>query len=187
VDGIDDLPGRRVNLGPRNSGSRATAARLLDALGIAEDDLADARALPMGAAVDQLCAGDLDAMLAVVGHPNAAIARALKECDTVLLPIAGPAIDAHLAGNPEYTATAIPRGTYEGQSRAVRSFSVTATLMTRAEVPPEVVGAVTRIIVETLPDLNRRAAVIPATRLPGIASDGLAAPLHEGAAPVLGP
>jgi uncharacterized protein len=187
VGSIADLPGKRVNLGPRNSGSRATASRLLDVLGIAEEDLAEARALPMSAAVDQLCAGDLDAMLAVVGHPNAAIARALAECDTVLVPIAGPAIDAHVAENADYTLTTIPRGTYDEQPRAVRSFSVTATLMTRAEVPPEVVSAVARIIVDTLPDLNRRAPVIPATRLPGIASDGLTAPLHEGAASVLEP
>jgi uncharacterized protein len=187
IGGMADLPGRRVNLGPRNSGSRATATRLLDALGIAEDDLAESRALPMGAAVDQLCAGDLDAMLAVVGHPNAGVARALAECDSVLVPITGPTVDAHVAGNADYTAAVIPRGTYDGQSRAVRTFSVTATLMTRADVPTEVVGAVVRIILDTLPDLNRRAPVIPANRLPGIATDGLAAPLHDGAAPLLGP
>jgi TRAP transporter TAXI family solute receptor len=185
ISGIADLTDKRVNLGPRNSGSRATATRLLDALRIAEDDLAEARSLPMGPAIDQLCAGDLDAVLTVVGHPNAAIARALAECDTELVPLAGPGIDSLVAANADYTKTAIPRGTYPELNRPVPTFSVTATLMTRADVPADTVTAVARIIVDTLADLHRRAPAIPETRAPGLATDGLSAPLYDGLAPIL--
>jgi TRAP transporter TAXI family solute receptor len=185
IDGVPDLEGKRVNLGPRNSGSRATAARLLEALGIG-DRFAEARALPTGAAIDQLCAGDLDALLLVVGHPNPLVARALADCDATLVPITGPAIDAHVAANDDYTRAAIPRGTYPGQSRAVPTFSVTATLMTRADADPEVVTAVARIVADNLPELNRRARVIPAARASGFGSDGLSAPLFDGLEAVVG-
>jgi uncharacterized protein len=184
IDAIPDLVGRRLNLGARNSGSRATAMRLLEALGL-DDDFAEARALPTGAAIDQLCAGDLDALLLVVGHPNPLVARALADCDAELVPIDGPAVDAHVAANEDYTVHLIPRGTYPGQTAAVRTFSVTATLMTRADTDPEVVTAVARIVAENLPELNRRAAVIPATRTPGLASDGLTAALFDGVADIL--
>jgi TRAP transporter TAXI family solute receptor len=159
--------------------------RLFEALGLAEEDLADTRALPMGAAIDQLCTGDLDAVVTVVGHPNGAIARALADCEAELVPIAGPAIDSLVGGSADYTGTTIPRGTYPELARPVPTFSVTATLMTRADVPPETVTAVARIILDTLPDLHRRAPAIPATRAPGLASDGLTAPLYDGLAPVL--
>jgi TRAP transporter TAXI family solute receptor len=185
ISGIADLRGKRVNLGPRNSGTRATATRLLEALRIAEDDFAEARSLPMGAAIDQLCAGDLDAVLTVVGHPNATIARALADCAAELVPLAGPGIDSLVAASADYTKTAIPRGAYPELNRPVPTFSVTATLMTRADVAPETVTAVARIIVDTLAELHRRAPVIPATRPPGLATDGLSAPLYDGIAPIL--
>jgi TRAP transporter TAXI family solute receptor len=187
IDDMSDLMGKRVNLGPRNSGSRATASRLLEALAIAERDFAEVRTLPTGAAIDQLCAGDLDAVLLVLGHPNTLVARALAECGAELVPIAGPAIDAHIAANEDYTRAAIPRGTYPGQSRSVPTFSVTATLMTRADGNPEVVAAVARIVTGNLPALNRRAPVIPAARKPGLATDGLTAPLFDGLAEILAP
>jgi TRAP transporter TAXI family solute receptor len=184
IDAIPDLVGKRVNLGPRNSGSRATAGRLLAALGL-DGDFAGARALPTGAAIDQLCAGDLDALLLVVGHPNPLIARALATCDAELVPVTGPAIDAHVAANEDYTLTAIPRSAYPELSRRVDTFSVTATLMTRADADPEVVHAVARIVAGSLPELNRRAPVIPAARAPGLATDGLSAPLFDGVAAIL--
>ncbi len=187
IAGIPDLAGRRVSLGPRNSGSRATAIRLFEALAVPEKAVAEFRALPTGAAVDQLCEGQLDAILAVVGHPNPLVARALADCDAVLVPIAGPAIADHVAANDDYTSAAIPRGTYPDQNRAVPTFSVTATLMTRADEAPEVVEILARTVAENLPDLNRRAPVIPAERTPGLASDGLTAPLFDGLAEILSP
>jgi uncharacterized protein len=184
IDAVPDLAGKRVNLGPRNSGSRATAERLLAALEL-DDDFAETRALPTGAAVDQLCAGDLDALLLVVGHPNPLVARALASCDAEIVPITGPAIDAHVAANDDYTRAAIARGTYPGLPRRVDTFSVTATLMTRADAEPEVVATVARIVAENFPELNRRAPVVPAARTPGLASDGLSAPLFAGVAAIL--
>ena len=185
VNSVRDLAGLRVNLGPRNSGSRATAARLLAAIDLSEDAFGEVRGLPTGAAIDQLCAGDLDAVLLVVGHPNPLVGRALADCGAELVPVSGPDIDAHVAANEDYTRTAIPRGTYPGQTRPVQTFSVTATLMTRADADPAVVAAVAGSIVENLPELNRRAPVIPAARAPGLATDGLSAPLFDGLAEIL--
>jgi uncharacterized protein len=180
VDGFDALAGKRVNIGPRDSGTRATVLRFMESVGIGEDSFAEARALPTGSAIDQLCAGELDAALLVMGHPNASVARALADCDTVLVPIVGPAVAEHVAANPDYTMASIPRGTYPGQARSIDTFSVTATLMTRADVDADVVAAVARIIAGSLPDLNRRAPVIPSARTAGLASDGLTAPLFDG-------
>ena len=185
VEGFADLSGKRVNLGPRNSGTRATSLRYMESLGVGEDLFAEVRNLPTAAAIDQLCAGDLDAVLLVVGHPNATVARALGECDAVLVPITGPAVEKLVEESPDYALSSIPGGTYPGQSSWVRTFSVTATLMTRADVDPEIVETVTRIIVGNLPELNRRAPVIPAARWPGLATDGLSAPLYDGVEAIL--
>jgi TRAP transporter TAXI family solute receptor len=186
VEGFSDLAGKRVNLGPRNSGTRATTLRYMESAGVAEDMFAEVRSLPTAAAIDQLCAGDLDAVLLVVGHPNATVARALGECDAALVPITGPAVEKLVKESPDYALSSIPGGTYPGQLGWVQTFSVTATLMTRKDVDPKIVETVARIIVENLPELNRRAPVIPATRTPGLTTDGLTAPLYDGVAQVLG-
>lgn len=185
IDRVQDLAGKRVNLGPRNSGTRATVMRLLEAIDADESVFGEARSLTTGAAIDQLCQGSLDAAMIVVGHPNPSVARALADCDSTLIPVTGPAIDAHVAESPDFTPTVIAAGTYPELTRGIQTFSVTATLMTRADVPANTVTAVASTIAETLPDLHRRAPVIPANRTPGLASDGLSAPLYDGLGPIL--
>ena len=182
---VQDLAGKRVNLGPRNSGTRATVGRLLDAIEADESVFGEVRSLATGMAIDQLCEGTLDAVMIVVGHPNQSVARALSDCDAVLVPVTGPLIDAHVAESPDFTPTVIARGTYPEMTRRIETFSVTATLMTRADVDPAIVTAVARIIADNLPELNRRAPVIPAARAPGLATDGLSAPLYDGVADIL--
>jgi uncharacterized protein len=185
VSDFADLAGKRVNIGPRNSGTRATVLRFMETLGIGEDSFSGARSLPTGAAIDRLCEGELDAVLLVMGHPNAAVGRALADCDAALVPISGAEVEAHVAANPDYALASIPRGTYPGQTRSVATFSVTATLMTRADADPMLVDSVARIIVASLPELNRRAPVIPGVRTAGLAADGLTAPLFDGLAEIL--
>jgi TRAP transporter TAXI family solute receptor len=185
IDEIDDLRGRSVNVGLRNSGTRTTVEALFDHLGLEATDFAEVRALATAAAADELCAGRLDAMFVVVGHPNQIVGRAVTDCEAEFVPITGREVRDFLAANPQFSAGAIPRGIYPGLRRDVPTVSVTATLMTRADMSPDVVLTVAAAIVENLPELNRRARVIPAERSPGIGSDGLTAPLFDGVAAVL--
>jgi len=185
VNSPPDLAGKRVNLGPRNSGTRATTMRLMEGLGVDESFFAEVRSLPTAAAVEQLCAGELDAVFLVIGHPNATIARALRDCDITLAPMSGPQIDEHVAANPDYSPSVIFLNTYPQLSRDVPTFSVTATLMTRTDAAPELVTAVARIVADNLPELNRRAPVIPADRTPDLMTTGLSAPLYDGLADIL--
>ena len=187
VSAVGDLAGKRINIGPRNSGTRATVERLLDELGLAPRDFAEQSSLDAPAALDELCEGRLDAALIVIGHPNAAIGRALATCDVDLVGVASPALAVLLQENADYSAATIRAGTYPDRTRDVPTFSVTATLMTRDDMAPDLVTALAAAVVDNLPDLNRSAGVIPPRPSPGLAGDGLTAPLHEGAAPVLDP
>ena len=77
VRSITDLRGLRVDLGPINSGRRPTIERLFAALELPEDDFASQTAIAAPAALEELCAGRLDAVVLVIGHPNSAVARIL--------------------------------------------------------------------------------------------------------------
>jgi TRAP transporter TAXI family solute receptor len=182
---LGDLRGRSVNLGVRNSGTRTTVEALFAHLGLDATDFSAMRGLATAAAADELCAGRLDAMFVVVGHPNQIIERAVTECGAEIVPVAGREVRSFLEANPQFEAGVIPGGIYPGLRRDVPTLRVTATLMTRADMDPDVVLTVAAAIVRNLPELNRRARVLPAERWPGIGSDGLSAPLFDGVAAVL--
>jgi TRAP transporter TAXI family solute receptor len=185
IERLDDLRGRSVNTGVRNSGTRTTVEALFGHLGLDTTDFSTMSGLPTAAAVDELCAGRLDAMFVVVGHPNQIVERAVTECSADIVPVAGREVRGFLEANPQFAAGVIPGGVYPGLRRDVPTLQVTATLMTRADMDPEVVLTVAAAIVGNLPELNRRARVLPARRSPGLGSDGLAAPLFDGVAAIL--
>ncbi|MGL5009663.1 MAG: TAXI family TRAP transporter solute-binding subunit, partial [Paracoccaceae bacterium] len=81
-----DLIGKRVDLGSPASGRRATATRLLDLMDIAPTRFGTLSELPTAAAIDGLCAGRIDAVILVTGHPDLSVARAIGECGARLVP-----------------------------------------------------------------------------------------------------
>ena len=180
ITSVAELAGKRISIGARSSGTHVTVTRLLQTIGLEAGDFTAIRELPTGIALAQICSGALDAALIVVGHPNDGIANALSSCGATLVPITGPDVEDLVAQNPDYAFAAIAAGTYPGIDRSLRTYSVTATLMTRTDVAPDLVAAVAEAIVRNLPGLNRRAPVIPSVRGLGQAREGLYAPLHVG-------
>jgi uncharacterized protein len=75
---VAELAGRRVQIGPEGSGTRAVALTLLGANGVTADDAA-LGALPTGQAVDALLAGEQDALFMVAGVQSEALARLLAQ------------------------------------------------------------------------------------------------------------
>ncbi len=83
IASIDDLAGKRVNLGPAASGTFILASRLLGTLGIA----VEAQTEPFGQALEQLRAGRIDAWCWVAGAPNPLVAGLAKDSELHLVPI----------------------------------------------------------------------------------------------------
>ena len=123
------------------------------------------------------------------------VQEATTACDAVLVDVAGPAVDELVAATPAFVAATIPAGLYRGTRRAVATFGVGATLVTRAEVPEDRIYTVvavglraisrccagsTRSLVGLEPRgdgagrpggaaASRRRALLPRARLDGIA------------------
>lgn len=175
------LVGKRVDIGLPASGRRATAMRLLGAMDLDAADFAALLELPTGSGLDELCAGRIDATVLIVGHPNAAVARAIRDCDARLVPIAGPEVRAFLQANPDYVYSSIPRLPY-GKKGRTQTFAVVATLVTRADMPDDIVGALVRHTIGNLPLVGLSASVLDNLSIHAMHETGLAAPLHPAAA-----
>jgi len=177
-----DLLGKRVDRGPATSGRRATFDRLIEALEIGSGDFAELTEHTTPVALASLCNGTLDAALLVIGHPASSIANALKTCDVTIAPMRGPALDAFLGDNPDYAADVIPAAAYpEAGLENVPTFSVMATVMTRAELEPEIVEMVATEVVSNRERLRDVAPVIGTLRLERVMGAGQTAPRHPGA------
>ncbi len=181
ISGIEDLPGRRVSIGPPGSGQRSLVEALGEALGWPREALADEPDMRASSVAQALCAGEIDAFALVVGHPAPPVREATLACGARLASVAGPLVDAFLAGHPDYVTATIPAATYVGQDADVESFGVTATLATRADASDDDIARIVAAVfndLDTLRGLNPALVGLEPERM---ATEGLAAPLHPAA------
>lgn len=179
---FDDMIGKRVNVGNPGSGSRGTMDVVLDAKGLSFSDFALVTELQSGEQASAVCDNRIDAMVFTVGHPSGSIKEATTECDTVLVDVSGPEIDALIDQNPYYRTATIPGGMYQGNEEATATFGVGATLVTSADVDEEVVYIVTKAVFDSLDRFSRLHPALGTLDANEMKADGLSAEIHNGAA-----
>ncbi|EIE51064.1 C4-dicarboxylate ABC transporter substrate-binding protein [Salipiger aestuarii] len=181
IEDFEDLKGKRFNVGNAGSGLRGTTEILMAEYGMTMDDFALATEYKGSEMSQQLCDGNIDAMVYVVGHPAAAIEEAATTCDVKLVNVVGPVIDQLIEDNPYYRTATIPGGTYSGNPDDVTTFGVGATLVTSAQVPEEVVYVLAKSVMENIEDFRQLHPAFAHLEASEMVSDGLSAPLHPGA------
>jgi uncharacterized protein len=176
-----DLKGKRVNIGNPGSGQRATMEVVMAAMGWTADDFALADSLPADQQSLALCHDRVQAIVYTVGHPNPSIGKAIGLCDARIVDVSGPAIDKLVADNPYYAYTEIPGGIYSGNDEPVKTFGVTATVVASADLDADTAYAVVKTVFDNLDRFRGMHPAFGALEAKHMISDGLTAPLHEGA------
>jgi len=181
VKTFEDLKGKRMNIGNPGSGQRATMEVVMDKLGWTSDDFALATELKPSEQSAALCDNQIDAMVYTVGHPSGSIQEATTACDSVLVEVAGPAIDELVADNPYYRVATMPGGMYRGNDEDVKTFGVGATIVTSADVSEDAVYAVVSAVFDNFEDFKGLHPAFANLKPEEMIKDGLSAPLHPGA------
>ncbi|WP_306257589.1 TAXI family TRAP transporter solute-binding subunit [Pararhizobium sp. IMCC21322] len=181
IKSFEDLVGKRVNIGNPGSGSRGTMDVLMAAKGIKISDFSLVTELKSSEQARAVCDNKIDAMVFTVGHPSGSIKEATTECDTVLVEVGGPEVDALISENPYYRTAIIPGGMYQGNPNDTKTFGVGATLVTSVKVPDDVVYAVTKSVFENMRRFRRLHPALGNLKEEEMIKDGLSAPLHPGA------
>ncbi len=182
VTNFEDLEGMRVNIGNPGSGQRGTMEVVMEAMGWDMDSFSLVTELQAGEQAQALCDGNIDAIVYTVGHPSGAIQEATTACDTVLVNVDNDVIRELVEDRDYYRMATIPGGMYRGTDEDVTTFGVGATFVTSAAVPEEVVFQVTRAIFENLDQFRSLHPALEALDAEEMVSDGLSAPIHDGAA-----
>ena len=108
-----DLAGKRVSLGEAGSGTLVHARIVLEAHGLAPEDL-DAVYLRIGESADALGQGKLDAFFFTGGVPVAAVAALANATEIALVPIAGAPVEPLRRRYPYFGAARISGADYKG-------------------------------------------------------------------------
>ncbi len=182
IGSFEELAGKRVNVGNPGSGQRATMEVVMEAFGLGMSDFALATEYKGSEMAQQLCDGNIDAMIYTIGHPAAAIKEASTTCDVTLVDVTGEAIDNLVGENPYYRVATIPGGMYEGNANDTTTFGVGATFVTSATIPEDTVYVVAKSVMENIDDFRNLHPAFANLDPAQMVQDGLSAPLHDGAA-----
>ena len=176
-----DLKGKRVNVGNPGSGQRGTMEVVMDALGWTMDDFKLASELKPAEQSAALCDNKIDAIIYTVGHPSGSIQEATTSCDSILVPVQGPAIDKLVTENAYYRKATIPGGMYRGTDTDTMTFGVGATFVSSAKVPEDVIYHVVKAVFDNFDQFKKLHPAFEVLKKEEMIKDGLSAPLHDGA------
>ncbi|MHA7773486.1 TAXI family TRAP transporter solute-binding subunit [Roseibium sp. M-1] len=181
IESFEDLKGKRVNIGNEGSGQRGTMEVLMKAMGWTNADFAEVSELKSADQSSALCDNKIDAIVYTVGHPSNSIEEATTSCESKLVNVDGPVVDALIADNSYYRKTTIPGGMYRGNAEDVTTFGVGATVITTSGMDEEVVYTLVKSVFENFDTFRKLHPAFANLSPEEMVSDGLSAPLHRGA------
>jgi TRAP transporter TAXI family solute receptor len=182
IKNFNDLKGKRVNVGNPGSGQRGTMEVLMEALKWTMGDFGLVSELKSAEQAQALCDNKIDAMVFTVGHPSGSIKEPTTTCDSVIVEVSGAAVDKLVADNDYYRTATIPGGMYRGSDSDVKTFGVGATFVSSTAVSEDVVYNVVKAVFENFDDFKKLHPAFANLKKEEMVSDGLSAPLHDGAA-----
>ncbi|HUT48247.1 MAG TPA: TAXI family TRAP transporter solute-binding subunit [Alphaproteobacteria bacterium] len=141
---VADLRGKRVSLGPRDSGTRVDAEIILRAFGITTRAI-KAQYMGPGPSADALRAGTLDAIFLVAGPPAQAIVTLANSTEIALIPITGKQVARLRKRYPFFSHGVIPAGAYKN-AYDIETLTVGAQWVVSSDVPEDLVHAITRAL-----------------------------------------
>lgn len=179
IKSLDDLAGKRVDLGPKGSGARQLATALMATLAPSAVKPVEMRTGETNLA---LCDKRLDAAFVLVGHPSATLIDALTRCKTRLVPLDGPKVDALLASNGGLNHGVIPGKLYPRVAKPLPTIGVHALLVTTDKADPKAVTAVVKAAVGDFAVFRMmHPALFGIADVSELRPDGGAVPLHAAA------
>jgi len=182
IRSIEDLRGKRVNLGSPGSGQRGNALDILQAAGI--DPAADlqAESLTAGELAGRLQDGQIDAYFFTVGHPNGSITEATTGRRRVrFVPVTG--MESLIETSPFYSLAEVPADLYPQalQDGPVPSIGMLTTAVVHADTDEELVYTVVSAVLNNLDELRAQHRALRNLKLESMVQ-GAHAPFHPGAA-----
>ena len=178
---LNDLKGKRFNIGNAGSGTRSTMEELLHQLNWNTDSFNISSNFRASEQAQKLCEGKIDAFAFNTGHPNGAIQEVTSTCNARIVPVAGEGVNALLKKYPYYALATIPGGMYANNPKDIATYGVKATVVSSTLVDEELVYQVVKAVFDNFDNFKTTHPILSNLSKDRMIVNGLTAPLHEGA------
>ncbi len=175
------LLGKRINAGEAGSGYRMALDRLAAASDLTRDSFSQILELSPRDQVAALCAGQLDAIVYLVGHPNGLIQEATGKCRGRIVPVRSERIRTMLERHREYREMNVPGGIYDGHPDPIPTFGAIAIVVTKAQLPNRTAYELVRSVVDDFEEFTRLHPAFVGLSVQGVARRVPYAKFHDGA------
>lgn len=181
INSFDDLKGKKFNVGNPGSGQRSSLEEYLKASNLDLSFFALASELKPDEHGSALCDGKIDGFVFGVGHPSANIQDPTNTCGAQIMPMTGAVVDQLVKDKPYYSYVTIPGGLYQHNPNDIKTYGVTATMLTHSGVSDDTVYSFVKSVFENLDDLKKLHPALAHLKAEDMVKNGLSAPLHPGA------
>jgi TRAP transporter TAXI family solute receptor len=137
---VDDLRGKRVDLGPQGSGTRYSAVAVLAAHGVQVRDASETGEGARQEAARRLAAGQIDAFFVTIAPPARALQELAARSGMRLLPLSSRSVERLVTEKTGLVAMTLPARTYPGQVEPVATVATAALLVATTDAPEAEVG-----------------------------------------------
>ena len=181
IKSLADLKGKRVSVGPPNSGYEADARILLQLAGMSFNDFNTSR-LSAADSAARYKDNQIDAAFMTIGYPAPAPMDMNTSKPISLVHFDKAFLDKLVATHPYFVASIIPAGTYQGVDTDTPCPAVMALIVTHDKMSDDTVYAFLKNLFDNLPDVHISHAKAKELSLENALRGIAAAPLHPGAA-----
>ncbi|KIL35475.1 hypothetical protein SD71_13200 [Cohnella kolymensis] len=155
INKIEDLKGKRINVGPKSATTEVAARMVLEAYGMSFEDMKSVEHLSHGDSVEQMKDKRLDALFWVMGAPFGAMTDLTETKDIEFLPIPEDKIQLLSDKNPAILKGTIKAGTYRGQDTDVTTLKTPLAVVANKDAPDDLVYEATKTIFNGLSELGK--------------------------------
>ncbi len=179
IKSVSDLVGKRVAIGAAGSGTAVEAEIILRAAGVW--DKITVQNLDFAQAAEALKLGQVDAAFVVAGIPTSAVMQLAATVPVNLVEIPDElSTKLREQGYLFFVPYTVPKDTYSGVDKDVRTLAVMAMLAVSSDVPEDVAYAILKVMFDHIDELREAHARARDIRLE-TALNGVPIKLHPGA------
>ncbi|HSF05919.1 MAG TPA: TAXI family TRAP transporter solute-binding subunit [Methylomirabilota bacterium] len=186
IGNVEDLRGKRVDIGPPGSGTRHSAVAVLGAHGLKVGDLGQASERGREEAVRRLVGGQLDAFFTTIAPPARDLQQLAARKGMKLLALPGRSVNRLVAENPGLVAMTLPPNTYPGQGEPIATVATAALLVATSDAPDAEVEKMLGVVFAGA-DLAAAGSAEGVKASKDSALRGITIPLHPGTSRFFGP
>lgn len=182
INSIDDLRGKKISVGERESGSAAGAIQILEAAGLKNNEDYNLVYERFTKATELLLDGYIDAVYYVGGVPADGLARLSEKIQIKLLEIPEIVINKLTTAYPYYSKESISNYSYRGHTKTINTLGFKALLVGTTRLPSEEVINILTVIYSNPKILSDHDKVLVELNKNDAIKGVDAAMLHDGAA-----